>query len=115
MTSLKKFALTNWGRSAQRQKSLGGRRGLLALGVLIVSLAVPLVRLPDEVWDLHLRVGLVPGADHCQLQLEVTAPRTQELLAMTSRPHVRMEDLRPEVESLADLLCAYADILSEPF
>src|SRR4029450_14155173 len=39
MPSLKKFALTNWGRSAQRQKSLGGRRGLLALGVLIVSLA----------------------------------------------------------------------------
>ena len=41
-------------------------------------------------YELVLRVGLAPEADHAQFQLEVKVAGTHELLALSSRPHVDM-------------------------
>lgn len=41
-----------------------------------------------EVVELHLRIGIVPDADHMQWQLEVRDPAANTLLGMLSSPHV---------------------------
>ena len=61
-------------------------------------------------YELVLRVGLAPEADHAQFQLEVKVAGTHELLALASRHHVEFAAVGPE---LADWVSRLRDAIDE--
>ena len=61
-------------------------------------------------YELILRVGLAPEADHAQFQLEVKVASTHELLALSSRPHV---DLAAAPQELKDWLGRLTEAMEE--
>jgi hypothetical protein len=52
---------------------------------------------PPEAIEITLRVGVVAGVDHVQLQIECHDAETRELLAMRSVPHRPRTALGPEL------------------
>lgn len=55
---------------------------------------------PPDVLEVRLRLGFIPADHHGRWQLEVTDPRSRELLAMYSRPHFPLSLCN---EALADV------------
>lgn len=52
---------------------------------------------PPEAIEITVRVGVVAGVDHIQLQVECHDAETRELLAMRSIPHRSRSQLGPEL------------------
>jgi len=65
--------------------------------------------------EVILRVGIVPSVDHAQFQLEVVDPRSHELLAMRSWPHVPFVDLPDMMAVIIDELSREIWDRSGPF
>lgn len=43
--------------------------------------------LPDRVWTVSLKIGIMPDDDHVQFELEVTNARTDELMKLYTIHH----------------------------
>jgi len=52
---------------------------------------------PPEAIEITVRVGVISGVDHVQLQVECHDAETRELLAMRSVPHRPRTALGPEL------------------
>lgn len=51
-----------------------------------------------EVVEARLRVGIVAGVDHAQIQFEMDDPSTKVLLALESKPHCRIGQLEAQLD-----------------
>jgi hypothetical protein len=71
--------------------------------------------LSDECFELVLRVGLVPCEDHMQIQLQVTDPRTDDLVSLESRWHVSAWDHSSVLDHFIARLREQITDLSGPF
>lgn len=70
---------------------------------------------PPEVMELHLRIGLIPSAQHAQALVELSDPVTKILTAQWSSPHVHSDNWQQLLEAaLAKATQFLADNL-EPF
>lgn len=69
-----------------------------------------------RVYEVRLRVGMVPATDHLQWQVEAFDAETRVLIASTSLAHASLAEwpaaLRPAVRALEN---AIADVLEDPF
>lgn len=65
--------------------------------------------------EVLLRVGLMPGDDHGQAQLEVRRASTQELLAMSSRPHFPLNAVEAEMTEWLEEFRAACRHYLDPF
>nr|CRY97792.1 hypothetical protein [uncultured prokaryote] len=56
--------------------------------------------LQPDVIEVILKVGIMHADNHCQAQIEVYDRSGEQLLAMQSRPHFRLEDADKEVTAI---------------
>jgi len=60
---------------------------------------------PPPVIEISLKVGIVPSAEHAQIQIEAHDVTHGDLIAMTSWPHVDLWSLDTRLpDALAELL-----------
>lgn len=71
--------------------------------------------LPPELVTIHLRLGIMVNSDHLQWQVEVRDGANDELIAMVSRPHARLESLPAELVQASAALSELARQVVEPF
>jgi hypothetical protein len=48
---------------------------------------------PRDVYEITLRIGVMPQEDHCQLQLEVTEQPGDKLIGLYSRHHCPIDEI----------------------
>ena len=68
--------------------------------------------------EANLRIGMVPEADHYQIQFEVSDPTNGILISMKSWPHVPGVHIRTRImEALVELIDHLEDkeLLPQPF
>lgn len=70
---------------------------------------------PGGAYELVLRVGLAPEADHAQFQFEVKVAGTHELLALSSRHHVDMATADKELTRWYRMLREALNEYGSPF
>lgn len=57
---------------------------------------------PPAVYEARLWLGFKPEEDHCRMMFEIVDPTTDVLLAMRSKPHLRLEAVEPAAVHLFD-------------
>lgn len=65
--------------------------------------------------ELVLRIGLIPGSDHAQFQLETFVGHARVLTGMRSRPHVPWSEVWTEMREWTELLTAAVEEVDTPF
>lgn len=78
-------------------------------------LATPSIRSAGEAYEVHLRIGLVPETDFCQVQGELRSAPDGELLGMVSRWPVPNGLLLPELHRFAIQCDTWRRRIREPF
>jgi hypothetical protein len=71
-----------------------------------------------EVYEVVIRVGVIPEVDHAQVQLELNDPVTGTLRGLVSWPHLEVKDLAAKLEAVvADILADLEgmDVIPVPF
>jgi len=69
----------------------------------------------EPVVELVMRVGLVPGASHSQIQLECHDATRGELIALTSWPHLDLGLLEARLPEALDAFATLVRRYSGPF
>lgn len=70
---------------------------------------------PPDVLELHIRIGVVPSADHVQVLVELKDPTTGILTGQWSLPHTSVREQGDAIEwALVKARAALADH-TEPF
>lgn len=68
-----------------------------------------------EVLEAHLRIGVVPSADHAQVQWELIDPRDRRVIGMSSAHHTPVAGAHTVAREFLDELLDAVYALIEPF
>lgn len=80
-----------------------------------VNLPEQLNLLGDQAYELTLRVGLIPLADHMQLAIEIREVKSAALIHLESRPHISAYDHAEHLDEWFGKLRGLIAELSSPF
>lgn len=70
---------------------------------------------PPEVYEITVKVGLIPSTDHAQVWWEVADPTTRVLIGSGSHHHCTIAQALPVLEVQLEKLVRLVDGLVEPF
>lgn len=70
---------------------------------------------PADIYEITLRIGVMPMSDHCQIQLDVVQQPEGDLLAMRSVHHCSIEQIQGHVDDFHDHLRYYIEFVLDPF
>lgn len=70
---------------------------------------------PAQVYEINIRVGVIPSEDHAQVLAEMKDPTNGVLLAQWSMPHTNMHGLRAAVQRAKAKALEWLDGEVDPF
>lgn len=70
---------------------------------------------PTEVYELNIRLGIIPSTDHAQALVEVKDPMTNILIAQWSGPHTKWDAWPALLDRAAAKAYENLGLLLDPF